>query len=78
MENVPGSSRNVGKLFRFKKFCPCEDIQLCRSHVHISQDPMQAINQTSATFYKGWPIILIQWMSIIARDLQSSWSLGGD
>ena len=50
MESVLGSSGNVGKSFRSKQFSPCEDIQLCRSHVHISQDPIQGINQTSVTF----------------------------
>ena len=50
MKSVPGSSENVGNSFRSKNFGPCEDIQLCRSHVHISQDPLQMINQTSATF----------------------------
>ena len=50
MESVHVSSGNVGKSFRSKNFSPCEDIRLCRTHVHISQDPIQDINQTSATF----------------------------
>ena len=49
MEIVHSSSGHVGKLFRSKKFSPCEDIQLCRSHLHILQNPIQGINQTSAT-----------------------------
>ena len=40
----------LAKPVRSKKFGPCEDIQLCRIHVHILQDPKQEINQTSATF----------------------------
>ena len=50
MESVHDSSGNVGKSFRSKKFSPCEDNQLCRSHGHILQDFIQGINQTSATF----------------------------
>ena len=49
-ESVPNSSGNVGKSYPSKKFSPCEDIQLYKSHVHISQDAIQGINQTLATF----------------------------
>ena len=40
----------LAKSVRSKNCGPCEDIQLCRIHVHILQDPIQKINQTSATF----------------------------
>ena len=50
MENVPSSSGHVGKYFLTKEFIPCKDLRLCRSHVHISQDPIQGVNQIAATF----------------------------
>ena len=49
MENVPSSSGHVGKYFLTKEFIPCKDLRLCRSHVHISQDPITR-SKSAATF----------------------------
>ena len=78
MKSIHAFSGNIGKSFRSKKFSPFEDIQLYRSHIHISEDPIQGIYQTRPHFCKGWPIILIHWRSIITREFQSPCSLDGD
>lgn len=49
MKNID-SRENVGKSFHSKNFGPCEDLQLCRIHVHILQDPIIGVNQTGTTF----------------------------
>ena len=79
MKSVLGSSTNVGKSFRSKKISPCGDIQLCRSHVHILQDLIQDIIQTSATFLQRvadyFNSLEVNYCKKTPKFLESRWGL---
>lgn len=73
MESVPISSENIGKSFHSKKLDHTRIFNFVGFLIYFARFYIRHQPQ----FCKGKLTIFNQWMSIIAREFQNLWSLGG-